>query len=202
MSNIQVQGNASGAGTQTLQSANTSSTTTLTLPAVTSNDTIAALGIAQTFTAAQTFNSGNLKLAGSTSGTVTLNPQAAAGTTTITLPSAASTLGYINAPQTSGGSSAYTLVATDAGKHIYFTGGTTATLTVPTDAGISPDSWPVGTIIAVVNNNSGNLTISGSGVTFQLANGGTGNRTVATKGVASLINVATNTWYVSGAGVT
>lgn len=108
-------------------------------------------------------------------------------------------VGFRTAPQTSGGSSAYTLVLTDSGKHVIFTGGSTATLTVPTNASVA---FPVGTTILVVNDNSGNLTISGAGVTFQLANGATGNRTVATKGMATLLKVATDTWYVSGAGVT
>lgn len=104
-------------------------------------------------------------------------------------------VGYIGAPQ----STNTTVAASDAGKHIYFTGGSTATLTVNTNATTAID---VGTTILVVNNNSGNLTISGSGVTFQLANGATGNRTVATKGMATMLKVATDTWYVSGAGVT
>lgn len=104
-------------------------------------------------------------------------------------------VGYINAPQ----STNTTVAASDAGKHIYFTGGSTATLTVNTNA---TTALATGTVILVVNNNSGNLTISGSGVTFQLANGATGNRTVATKGMATLLKVATDTWYVSGAGVT
>ena len=104
-------------------------------------------------------------------------------------------VGYINAPQ----STNTTVAATDAGKHIYFTGGSTATLTVNTNA---TTPLATGTVILVVNNNSGNLTISGAGVTFQLANGATGNRTVATKGMATMLKVATDTWYVSGAGVT
>jgi len=104
-------------------------------------------------------------------------------------------VGYIGAPQ----STNTTVAASDAGKHIYFTGGSTATLTVNTNATTAID---IGTTILVVNNNSGNLTISGAGVTFQLANGATGNRTVATKGMATLLKVATDTWYVSGAGVT
>ena len=104
-------------------------------------------------------------------------------------------VGYINAPQ----STNTTLALTDQGKHIYFSGGSTATLTVPTNASVA---FPIGTTILVVNDNSGNLTISGAGVTFQLANGATGNRTVATKGLATCLKVATDTWYVSGAGVT
>ena len=55
MSNIKVQGNASGAGTTTLQSPNTSNSATITLPDPTSTDTLAALGVAQTFTGTQTF---------------------------------------------------------------------------------------------------------------------------------------------------
>jgi hypothetical protein len=110
-----------------------------------------------------------------------------------------SSVGYIGSPQTAGGASAYTLVLGDAGDHVYFTGGSTATLTVPTNASVA---FPTGTTILVLNNNSGNLTISGAGVTFQLANGTTGNRTVATKGMASLIKVATDTWWVTGPGVT
>lgn len=106
-------------------------------------------------------------------------------------------VGYINAPQ----STNTTLALTDQGKHVYFTGGSTATLSVPTNASVA---FPTGTTILVVNNNSGNLTIQNatSGVTFQLANGATGNRTVATKGMATLLYVGSDTWYVSGAGVT
>lgn len=271
MSALIVKGNASGTGATTLQSANTASSTTFTLPGVdgtsgqflstdgsgnltftssgggtgtvttvsvvsanglagtvatatttpaitlstsitgvlkgngtaisaaTAGTDYVAPGTATTFTAAQTFNSTYLKLAGSTSGTSTLNAQAVAGTTTYTLPPAAGTLGYVNAPQTSGGASAYTLVLADQGNHVIFTGGSTATLTVPTNATVA---FPIGTTILVVNDNSGNLTISGAGVTFQLANGATGNRTVATKGLATCLKTATDTWYVSGAGVT
>jgi hypothetical protein len=108
-------------------------------------------------------------------------------------------IGYRNAPQTSAGASAYTLVLGDAGDHVIFTGGTTATLTVPTNASVA---FPIGTTILVVNDNTGNLTISGAGVTFQLAAGVTGNRTVATKGLATCLKTGTDTWYVSGAGVT
>jgi hypothetical protein len=108
-------------------------------------------------------------------------------------------VGFINSPQNSQSGSTYTLVLGDAGKNVYFTGGSTATLTVPTNASVA---FPTGTTILVLNNNSGNLTISGAGVTFQLANGATGNRTVATKGMASLLKVATDTWWVTGPGVT
>lgn len=61
MSNITVQGNASGSGILTVTSANTNSNYTLTLPAETGtlltsgSSTVAFLDVAQTFTAKQTF---------------------------------------------------------------------------------------------------------------------------------------------------
>lgn len=172
-----------------------------------------APGTSSVFTAAQTFQAANairseaastqdaIVIAGRAGGTssyaVTLTPATLSASRTVTLPDGGAnyTLGYINAPQ----STNTTVAASDSGKHIYFSGGSTATLTVNTNATTAID---VGTVILVVNDNSGNLTISGAGVTFQLANGATGNRTVATKGMATLLKVATDTWYVSGAGVT
>lgn len=267
MSKIKFQGNASGTGTTTFQSANTSSNTTFTLPgtdgtngqglvtdgsgtlsfatvggttsnALTMNsggagdasgatfngsaaktisyNTIgaAATGAANTFTAAQTFRAASAirseaastqdaivlagRAGGSSSYAVTLTPTTLTASRTVTFPDETFTVGYINAPQ----STNTTLALTDQGKHVYFTGGSTATLSVATNASVA---FPTGTTILVVNNNSGNLTIqnSTSGVSFQLANGASATtRTVATKGMATLLYVGSDTWYVSGAGVT
>lgn len=52
------------------------------------------------FSATTTFNSGTLKLAGSTSGTATLNPPAAASTYTYTLPAVTGTIAALNLAQT------------------------------------------------------------------------------------------------------
>jgi hypothetical protein len=148
----------------------------------------------------------SLLAAKGTDGAVTLstaqtltNKTISASNNTLTGPDGTTQVGYLSSPQTHNSSGNYTLVIGDAGDHVYFTGGSTATLTVPTNASVA---FPVGTTILAVNNNSGNLTISGAGVTFQLANGTTGNRTVATKGMASLLKVATDTWWVTGPGVT
>ena len=267
MSKIKFQGNASGTGTTTFQSANTSTSTTFTLPgtdgtngqglvtdgsgtlsfatvggtttnALTMNsggsgdasgttfngsaartisyNTIgaAATGAANTFTAAQTFRAASAvrseaastqdaivlagRAGGSSSYAVTLTPTTLTASRTVTFPDETFTVGYINAPQ----STNTTLALTDQGKHVYFTGGSTATLSVATNASVA---FPTGTTILVVNNNSGNLTIqnSTSGVSFQLANGASATtRTVATKGMATLLYVGSDTWYVSGAGVT
>ena len=244
MSKIKFQGNASGTGTTTFQSANTSSNTTFTLPGtdgtngqvlttdgsgnltfgaaggsgtVTTVSVVSANGLAGSVANASTtpaitlstLITGVLKgngtaISAATAGTDYVAPSGALGTPSSgTLSSCTvdgtNSVGFRTAPQTSGGASAYTLVLTDSGKHVIFTGGSTATLTVPTNASVA---FPVGTTILVVNDNSGNLTISGAGVTFQLANGSTGNRTVATKGLATCLKTATDTCYVSGAGVT
>lgn len=63
-----------------------------------------APGTATTFTADQTFNSTRLKLAGSTSGTTTLNATAVAGTTTITFPAVTDTVAVLGTTQTFSGS--------------------------------------------------------------------------------------------------
>jgi len=239
MSALIVKGNASGTGATTLQSANTSSSTTFTLPgvdgtsgqflstdgsgnltftsggsgSVTTVSVVSANGLAGTVATASTTPAitlstsitGVLKgdgtaISAASAGTDYVEPGGALGTPSSGTLSGCTVdgtngVGYINAPQ----STNTTVAATDAGKHIYFTGGSTATLTVNTNA---TTPLATGTVILVVNDNSGNLTISGAGVTFQLANGSTGNRTVATKGMATMLKVATDTWYVSGAGVT
>lgn len=229
MSKIKLQGNASGTGTTTVQSANTSSNTTFTIPGTDgtagqflSTDGSGNLSFATGITSASlgtgvqtwlgTPSSSNLAAAvtdetGSGSLVFATSPTLVtpvlgtptSGTLSNCTVDGTNSVGFRTAPQTSGGASAYTLVLTDSGKHVIFTGGSTATLTVPTNASVA---FPVGTTILVVNDNSGNLTISGAGVTFQLANGATGNRTVATKGLATCLKTATDTWYVSGAGVT
>lgn len=77
-------GNASS-GTVALQPVTgTLGTVTASLPANTG--TVAELNLAQTWSAPQTFGSGDLVLNGSSSGALTVKPAAVAGTNTITLP--------------------------------------------------------------------------------------------------------------------
>jgi len=113
---------------------------------------------------------------------------------------AISNVGYIGAPQDAWSSGTVTLAAAQAGYHYYFSGSSTATLNIALN---SAEAIPIGSTYLVVNDNSGNLSITGSaGVTIRLANGATGTRTVATRGLATLLKVGTDSWYVSGAGVT
>lgn len=95
----------------------------------------------------------------------------------------------------------YTLVAGDANKHIYKSNTSAYAWTVPANASVA---FPIGTTVTMVNGGaSGAVTITrDTGVAILLAGDGTdSNKTLAAYGVATLLKVATNTWYVSGAGV-
>lgn len=90
----------------------------------------------------------------------------------------------------------YTLVASDAGKYINIT---TGGVTVP--AGVFSD----GQAITIYNNSNSNQTITqGSTVTLYLAGGAgtSGNRTLAGRGTCTILCVASNSFVISGAGLT
>jgi hypothetical protein len=133
-------------------------------------------------------NTGNLTAPGNiiTTGNVTGN-------------TAGFAIGYRDIPQVSFTGNA-TLAATDAGKHYYSTLATANTLTIANNTSVS---WTVGTAITVVNRGSGNITVAqGTGVSLYLAGNSTAaNRTVATYGMATLLNVAANVWMINGTGV-
>ncbi len=106
--------------------------------------------------------------------------------------------GFRGLPQLSK-TSDYTLVAADAGKHVYVPSGT-VTVSVPTHASVAYD---VGTVITVVNLSSTSVSI-GSSDTIRLAgSGASGTRTLAQYGIATLIKIATSgtVWIISGAGL-
>lgn len=106
-------------------------------------------------------------------------------------------LGYRNIPQDAQ-AAAYTLVLADSGKHIYYTGAA-ANITVPLNSAVA---YPVGTAITLINNGSGNITIVTTSLTVYWAGTAfTGNRTLAPKGLCTLVKVDTDTWFITGAGL-
>ena len=151
-----------------------------------------APGTATTFTAAQTFNSGNLKLAGSTSGTSTLNTQAIAGTTTYTLPNTASTLGFLNVPPVGTKTGSYTLATADVGKYVQV--GSGGSITIP-DA-----TFAEGDAISIFNNTSGNITITCTITTAYIAgtDSDKASVTLATRGVATILFISSTVCVISG----
>lgn len=159
-------------------------TTTLTLPASDNTDTdttySAGTGITLTNT---TFSIG----------------QAVATTDDVTFNSVADVNGSVRDIPQNAQTSAYTLIAGDAGKHISIT---TGGVTVPTGV------FGVGDTISIYNNSGSDQTITqaASGVTLrQAGTASTGNRTLAQYGLCTVICVdATtnaNVFVIGGAGL-
>jgi hypothetical protein len=111
---------------------------------------------------------------------------------TATVTTANYQIGYRDLPQIT---SFTTLVADAGGKHYYGSG----TITIPASGTLN---FAIGTAILIIA--SGSTTVSAAvGVTLvQAGTGSTGSRTLATYGEASLVKVATDTWYISGVGIT
>ena len=97
----------------------------------------------------------------------------------------------------------YTLVLTDAGKHIYHPGSDTSTRTwtIPANSSVA---YTIGTAITFVNDTSGGaITIAITSDTLVLApDGTTGSRTLAANGMATAIKMTSTRWMISGSGLT
>jgi len=110
-------------------------------------------------------------------------------------------IGYINIPQNSQ-SAAYTLVAADAGKHIFHpsTDANARTFTIPANSSVA---YPIGTAISFVNMTSQVVSIAITIDTMYLAGTGTtGTRSLAQYGTATALKLTSTTWIISGAGLT
>lgn len=90
---------------------------------------------------------------------------------------------------------AYALAASDNGKHIAITTGG-----VTVNSGI----FSAGNVVVIFNNSGSSQTITqGTSVTMYLGGAGTtGNRTLAGYGVATVLCVASNTFVITGTGLT
>ena len=90
-------------------------------------------------------------------------------------------------------STAYTLVAADAGKHVL----NTADVTVPASV------FAAGNAITIINGSGSNINITqGSGATiYYTADGTSGSRVLAARGMASMLFVNSTDCYISGAGL-
>jgi hypothetical protein len=88
--------------------------------------------------------------------------------------------------------SSYTLVAADAGKHILASG----TVTVPNSV------FSAGDAVTIVNNTASNLTITKSISTmYNAADGSSANRTLAARGMVTILFTSGTVSYISGAGL-
>lgn len=92
--------------------------------------------------------------------------------------------------------SAYNVASTDAGKFISITTGGVSVLTTT--------AFSVGQSVSIYNNSGSSQTITqGASVTIrQVGTANTGNRTLAQYGLCTLLCVASNTYVITGGGVT
>jgi len=89
-------------------------------------------------------------------------------------------------------SSAYTLVASDAGKFIR----ATAAITVPNNV------FSEGDAVTIVNNSGSDITLTqGIPLMYNSADGSTGSRTLAGRGMATILFASANICFISGAGL-
>ena len=93
-----------------------------------------------------------------------------------------------------------TIALEDSGKHFRSTTAGNITVSIPTNATVA---FPTGTAISIVEQAAGNILVNAiSGVTlYQAGNSTAGNRVISTYGVATLMKVDTDTWFISGTGV-
>jgi len=126
------------------------------------------------------------------------------GTGQITAPLALAALGglgtaYQRLPQTAK-SAAFNFTAAMDGGHVRYTGAAAAATIDPN----ATTAIPQDAVILIVNDGSGAMTITrGAGVAMLL--GGTGadaNRSLAIGGMATLLKVAADRWFISGVGLT
>jgi hypothetical protein len=109
---------------------------------------------------------------------------------------AANSIGYRGIPQNAQ-TSAYTLALADAGRHVSIT---TGGVIVPANGSVA---FPIGTAVTVYNNSGTSQTISITTDTMYLAGTATtGTRTLAQRGVATILKVAATEWVISGGGLT
>jgi len=107
-------------------------------------------------------------------------------------------VGYLGAPVNQQDTN-YTLVMGDAGKLIYHTSASTHAWTIPANGSVA---FPVGTVIAFINENGGgNVTIAITTDTLRWGSS-TGSRTLAANGTASAVKVTSTTWRLTGDGIT
>jgi len=110
-------------------------------------------------------------------------------------------VGFRNIPQNSQ-SAAYTLVLSDAGKHILHpaSDANARTYTIPANSSVA---YPIGTAITFVNMAAQVVTIAITTDTMYLSPAGTtGSRSLARYGSATALKISSTEWIISGSGLT
>jgi hypothetical protein len=131
-------------------------------------------------------------------GTSTIAIGSGVRATDATVATAANGVGYMGLPQNSTTTGSYTIVAGDAGKHIYASA--TRTVTIPANSALA---LPIGTTLTFIAGAGATMTIAITTNTMYLAGAGTtGSRTLAAHGIATAVKTTATTWLISGNGLT
>lgn len=149
-----------------------------------------------TGTGAVVLGTGPTITSGVYSGTVgASNPSTGAFTTVTATSTVSDSAGNVRDLVNNAKTSAYVLALTDNGEMISITTGG-----VTVNSGI----FSAGNNVTIYNNSASSQTVTqGAGVTLRLAGSATtGNRTLALRGICTIVCVASNEFVVSGAGLT
>ena len=108
-------------------------------------------------------------------------------------------IGYLAIPQVTL-SGNVTAALTDSGKHFYSTTAGNLAVTIPSNANVA---FPIGSAATIVVQAAGNVIIdTQAGVGLYLAGNSTNaGRVVSTYGMATIMKVGADTWFISGSGV-
>lgn len=133
---------------------------------------------------------GSVVLSASPTLTGTLNAAVIAASSTVS-----DIIGNVREVPVNTQTAAYTLLATDSGKYVNIT---TGGVTIP--SGI----FTTGQSVTIYNNSASSQTITqGTSVTMYLVGTATtGNRTLAQRGLCTIFCVASNTFVITGGGLT
>jgi hypothetical protein len=136
----------------------------------------------------------NIDQTGTDTLTIGSTVQASGGTLT----TASNGVGFLGLPQNATTTGSYTIVAADAGKHIYASA--TRTVTIDSNANLA---LPIGTTLTFIAGTGATMTIAITTDTMYLAGAGTtGSRTLAPFGMATAVKLTSTTWMISGNGLT
>ena len=129
---------------------------------------------------------------GSGSAAVTISAPAINTPATLTLPSASGGIGYSNIPAVGTKTASYTLAAADVGKYVQISTG--GSIVVPASIFVEGDG------VLLINNTTGNVTITCSAVTTYLAGTNTvvTSATLATRGVATVFFISSTVCIMYG----
>lgn len=180
--------------------------TTMTFP--NTSGTVAILGLAQTFTAAQTFQAANavrveaaatqdaIVIAGRAGGTssyaTTITPTTLTANRTVTIPNEDFTVGFRNVPAVGAQTSAYILTTNDVGKYVEV--GTGGSIEIPNS------TFAAGDAVSIFNNTSAGITITCTITTAYIAGTDADKATVtlATRGVATILFISGTVCVITG----